>query len=159
MLDLVGWRTNFQKLFGDLTVAVKSLTDQLTDKLFRISQPEAEAKLEEYGQELANSSDEFSNFKTAYREVIEEYLKRFPPTFSNKISDNMREYDKLIVFSLRSGDKTLLSTWGIDHPRSQKLTWIDDPLEKLKYVQRWKDLCKQTPGLKDCYGYLIEHFS
>jgi hypothetical protein len=155
MLDLVGWRTNFQKLFGDLTVAVKSLTDQL----LTISQPEAEKKLEEYTKELVNSSDEFSKFKTAYREVIEKYLEKFPPAFSNEISDNLREYDKLIVFSLRSGDKTLLSTWGIDHPRSQKLTWMDDPLEKPKYAQRLKDLCRLKPGAEDYYGYLIKHFS
>jgi uncharacterized phage infection (PIP) family protein YhgE len=154
MLNLASWSTKLQNLFNELTMAMQSLKDTLSST----SRSEAEKKLEEYGRELANGSHQFSSFKNTYRDVVKTYLERFPPAFSEDLANNLREYDKLIVFSLRSSDKTLLEEWGIAKPRSQKLTWIDDPSSKRKYAQGLNELRAETPGAEEYYDYLINHF-
>lgn len=154
MFDFAGWGTDLRKLLGDFTVAIQSLSDQLS----RMPQTEAERKLEEYGKELNSGSDELSKVRAAYRKVVETFLNKFPPTFSNDFASNLRQYDKLIVFSLRSGDRALLEKWGIAKPRSQNLPWINDPVEKTRYVRGLEDLRDRAPGAEEYYDYLINHF-
>lgn len=130
----------------------------LIDELSKISQPEAERKIEEYGRELANGSDKLSEAKAAYKEVIDTYLSRFPPSFSDDFIKNLKEYEKLIIFSLRSNDKSLLFKWGIQQPRSQNHKWIYDHAERERYAKAFRDLSEDMPGAKEYYDELIKHF-
>lgn len=153
MLDLVAWGESLRKLLGDFVMAATSFIGQIPG----MSKSDAEKKLEEYGKELSSSSKEFSNAKLAYKNAVEAYLKKFPPSFSNDLANNLREYDKLIVFSLRSGNKAMLLEWGIQK-LPKNLNWTNDPLEKSKYVQGLQDLCDKAPGAEEYYEYLIQCF-
>jgi hypothetical protein len=153
MMNLADWRKNLQSLLGVFIMEVQAFVRELTNT----HQADAERKLEEYGRELANGSNQLSEAKTAYKEAVESYLSKFPPTFSDDFVNNLKEYDKLIIFALRSSDKNLLFKWGIQQPQSQHFKWINDSDERKKYVIALQNLSNDAPGAKEYYDELIKH--
>jgi hypothetical protein len=154
MMNLADWRKNLQSLLGVFTMEVQAFIREFSN----IHQAEAERKLEEYGEELANGSNQFLEAKTVYKEAVERYLSKFPPAFSDDFASNLKEYDKLIIFALRSSDKNLLFRWGIQQPRSHNLKWINEPSERKKYVIALQELSNGIPGAKEYYDELIRYF-
>jgi hypothetical protein len=145
MFEPMDWERSLRKLLGAFVMAIRSFIDQLPG----MSKSDIEKKLKEYGEKLDDSSNGFSKVKLAYKNAVEAYLNRFPPAFSND--------DKLIVLSLRSGNKAILSEWGIQKlPRN--CIWFNDPLERSKYVQGLEDLRDRTSGAEEYYDYLIHYF-
>lgn len=152
MTYLAGWRQNLQNLFGEFTMAVSDLIRQLP----HMQEDKAKQELEKFHDELAKGVDELSNAKQVYASVVEAYLKQFPPAFSNELTNNLREYDKLVAFSLRIGNKELLAKWGIDYPRRKGFNWIDQ--ENEQYIEKFEALRDRTPGASEYFNYLINLF-
>jgi len=129
----------------------------LIHQLSYMPQADAERKLEEYGKELIEGSQKFSNAKATFREMSMVFLQRFPPAFSDDFASNMREYDKLLIHSLRSENKDLLLEWGIKYPQSKSFSWTTNPQEKQHYINALTELCEKTPGAEEYFNYLIHH--
>ncbi len=154
MSNHINWKASLQNLFGDFITSVGGWIHQLKN----ISQADAEKELKGYANTLTDCSNEFSNVKIAYNEMVEAYLKQYPPKFSDKFAENLIEYDKLILFSLRSDNKKLLLKWGIEYPRDNKeLSWLSNPAEISKHIKGLEKLRDDKAGAEDDYNYLIEH--
>jgi hypothetical protein len=153
MSTFINLKTSLQKTLEELITNAQSWMKQLNN----MPQANAEEELEEYNKALVDSSDKISNVKIAYGQMVEAYLNKYPPKFSQDVASNLREYDKLIVFSSRIGNKKLLLKWGIEEPRSRKLPWFQDQKQKKEYIEKLNKVSDKTPGLEGYYKYLIDN--
>lgn len=130
----------------------------LVTKLPGMSKTDMENQLEDCRRELKRGSDDFSTARNAYRALVQEYLKKFPPQFSEKRPDNLEAYHRLIGHSAVIGSMELLDEWGINYLRSKNFQWIDNPSEKNLFLERLQEIGNDTPELHKYFQYLIRQF-
>ncbi len=154
MLSFTDWGKKFQNLLGELTMAVRDLIQKLPG----MSISDIEKHLEECRNELQRGSDEFSNAKKEYKVLVQAYFRKFPPRFSEKRSENLREYTKLIGHSVIIDSTDLLDEWGIKYLRAKKFCWVDEPSEKRDFIAVLLEIKGENPGADAYFDYLIQQF-
>jgi len=126
---------NFSSWFQQFTeLCIRFLAD-----LQQLSSVDANQRLETLAQQIKEGKNGIERAKEAYREAVQAYLTKFPPQFSDNITESLMSHRNLIVFALISGDKTLISTWGINN-LPKNLAWIQDPNQREIYVNSLKDI-------------------
>lgn len=152
MFNSTSWETELRKLIEGFTMALQQFMKEISS----LPQVEAERRVEEYGKSLLYGSNSLSQAQHDYKKIVEAYIKKFPPQFSNDISNNLKEHDKLIAYSLRIGDSDLLIQWGLVYPRNQGFSWINDSSQKAIYSSKLQVLRQRRPAAKVYYDTLID---
>jgi hypothetical protein len=128
--------------------------------------------LDRLSQESAQLSEQMKGIREKYKETINTYYRTldkqgqlFPPgreDCQQNVSEDLRQYDRLVTECFRVGDTELLTTWGLDPIFSQSDGWNRLASPNLEfYIDSWKesiDKSQQHDFERICWILLRDRF-